>query len=196
VIMTAMLRASAAAFLAVIPLLVSKEELRFTGITKQEERSSCGLAAAATLLSRYWGRKTTESALAAELLAEGDSTEGRFITLFELKRLFESRGFVAEGFRMDPIQLSGILARCAPVIVHLSRPIPHFLLLLAHKDTWWLAADPAEGLRVLQQDDFESSYGGVVLLVMNPEIFRDLGFLEGQVEQILAVRNLLETWGW
>jgi len=150
----------------------SKAELRFSGVLRQEGRSSCALAAAASLLSLYCSTPADEAGLAAVLERAGASPgpDGRY-ALADIGTALSAAGVESRPYRMDGPQLGAALAAgYAPIVVHYRKPLPHFALLLAAIRPWegaalMILADPARGLEVLPAAEFASRWSGAVALV-------------------------------
>ena len=180
------------AFALVLSALAPKEELRFRGAAEQGFDTSCGLSAAACLMSEYWGLPASEGELAAALprsrLLAGDLR----VSLADLKAALEARGFAARAYRMDFEELAAAAARHAPVLVHYDRPEGHFALVLGVAGGRVVAADPATGTAALGRADFLRRYGGLALLAARRDLARDEGALKAALALAGGRAELLE----
>jgi len=151
---------------------LSKEDLRFSCVLRQEGRTSCALAAAASLLSLYCSTPADEADLAAALerAGAGPGADGRY-ALADIGTALLAAGVESSARRMDPAQLGAALATgFAPVVVHYRKPAPHFALLLAairprEGAALMVMADPARGLEALPASEFERRWSGAAVLV-------------------------------
>jgi len=145
--------------------LVAEEALRFGPVFEQRSDSSCGLAAAASLLSLFCGIPATEPGLAARLVSLGPRS-GAGATLGDILVLLADAGIKAKAFRMDPPSLSSALAAgYIPLILRYDKPEPHFALLIGSDGQVFALADPARGLEALEESDLLRRWDGTALLV-------------------------------
>ncbi|MDP3177889.1 MAG: cysteine peptidase family C39 domain-containing protein, partial [Spirochaetaceae bacterium] len=145
--------------------LVSEEALRFGAVFEQRSEASCGLAAAASLLSLYCGIPASEDALAARLDSLGPRS-GEGATLGGILILLADAGIKAKAFRMDASSLSSALgAGYLPLILRYDKPDPHFVLLIGAGPSVFVLADPARGLEALEEAELLRRWDGSTLLV-------------------------------
>ncbi len=190
-------------FLAALILVAStqdRESRRFLWSKEQGFDESCGLQALACLLELYWGLPAQELGLARELGLSPE--EDLSVSIGDLERLLELRGFSAEAWRVDFGQLPGLAASYAPLVIHYAKPAGHFALLLAADDERLVVADPSAGTIVLRRADFERQWQGTILLARLPGKHADDGTIreavaeaDGQSRLVeLAARRATRTW--
>ena len=154
----------------------SMRELRDQHVVKQRFDFSCGAAALATLLRFAYGEDVTEAQILAELFdlpSEAEKAERRRtgFSLLDLQRVAQARGFNAQGFRLEPSQLS-LLG--GPVIVFIEpRGYKHFAVLRGiDRDRAYLA-DPSRGQIRQSGPAFRSSWlredGRGIIFVVEPK---------------------------
>lgn len=174
---------------ASIPPPLSKEELRFLFASEQGGASSCGLAAIAAFLTAFHGLAATEADLALELEGEG----GGRISLRELLILLERRGFVAVARRLDLGALGGALLAASPLLLHIQRPKPHFLLLIGMEGGFALVADPSEGLVFIPEEEVSARWSGAIVAALPAQGPERAGLLARRAWAIAASLDL--AWG-
>jgi len=140
--------------------LLSVKELKEKEVLLQTDELTCGVAALATLLSRYGDDTVTEEDL---LSLERDLVKGRGISLLQLKQLAEKRGFVAEGYQMDLVNL---FDEKRPMLLHVvTRLGGHYVVFDGlYKDRIYLS-DPAVGKVRMSLEEFAQIFSGAVLVV-------------------------------
>jgi uncharacterized protein len=128
--------------------LRSMKDLRDQNLVKQRFDFSCGAAALATMLRYGFGDDVSEQQILQDLFNqltdEQKSTARSFgFSLLDLQRVAQSRGYAAEGFRLQPSQLS-LLG--GPVIVFIEpRGYKHFAVLRGIRGDRVYLADPSRG---------------------------------------------------
>lgn len=128
--------------------LKSIREIRDEGLVRQRYDYSCGAAALATLLQFVSGEEVTEQQIIDELLGELtqdalDIRQADGFSLFDLQRVARKRGNKAEGYRLDPRDLSQLNG---PVIVYLETlGYKHFAVLKGVRGDRVYLADPSRG---------------------------------------------------
>jgi uncharacterized protein len=134
--------------LRVDPPARSIKDLRDQNIIKQRFDFSCGAAALATILRYGFGENVTERQILIELfdlLSEEEKAVARSMgfSLLHLQRVAQERGYNAQGFRLDPDQLSML---DGPVIVFIEpRGYKHFGVLRGVRRDRVYLADPSRG---------------------------------------------------
>lgn len=133
----------------------------------QEKDYSCGAASLATLMRYYFNDQVSETEILEtaqdELkLAKADVAK-KGLSLFDLKRLAEFRGYRAAGFKLSLKQLRQL---AGPVIIFY-RPngYDHFAVLkkvVAHRV---YLADPVRGNIWISEHDFIQQWGGLTLIL-------------------------------
>ena len=126
----------------------SIRDLRDQNLVKQRFDFSCGAAALATLLRYGFGDDVTEGQILVQLfdlLSDNEKATARSsgFSLLHLQRVAQARGNAADGFRLEPAQLS-LLA--GPVIVFIEpRGYKHFAVLRGMRGDRVYLADPSRG---------------------------------------------------
>lgn len=192
------MRTSLLLVLILLSGMTDREACRFTYAREQGRDDSCGLQALACLLELYWGIPAREDELYADLVSAlaregggGRETGLRSVSLGELRRILEGRGFVAEAYKMS---FEGIVAASeayAPLLVHYDRPQGHFVVLVGALFEGVVVADPAMGLLFLSRQDFESRWSGAVLLARLPGGEPVAGVVDTAMDAALAPATLL-----
>lgn len=146
----------------------SFRELRFERVVGQTDPATCGPAALATLFTFYLerpvGEETFTRTAARHMAARGqDWREG--LSLSALRAASRAHGVPADAYEMTPGQLREHLTRGVPALVNLTRPVPHFAVVVAMPDGAVLLADPSRGQRTESTTRFLDSWNGVVLTV-------------------------------
>ncbi|OUM99846.1 MAG: hypothetical protein BAA04_03015 [Firmicutes bacterium ZCTH02-B6] len=149
---------------------VSWRELRYEGVVAQSDWYTCGPAAAATLLHHYFGIPATEEEmleLALGAMADGGQNPGAGIHAAALVRSLTEKGLPVRGYRVEPGSLAAYFRQGGlPVIVHVTRPEPHYVVAVGLVGDWVLLADPSWGRRLVRWDELaeEKGYSGVALV--------------------------------
>ncbi|MGH7232647.1 MAG: C39 family peptidase [Nitrospiraceae bacterium] len=152
------------------PLLArhTLKELRDQHVVKQELDYSCGAAALATLMVYYYGEPTSEKEILS--LLERRLTEKeralkaeRGFSLLDLKRVAQTKGYQAAGFKLTAEQLTKL---AAPVIVFVEpQGYKHFAVLRGMNGGRVYLADPARGNLRMGIDRFLGEWGGIVFVL-------------------------------
>ena len=152
------------------------KDLRDANVVKQRFDFSCGAAALATMLRYGFGDSVSERQILIDLftgLSEDDrrTAERTGFSLLDLQRVARTRGYAAEGFRLEPAQLTML---GGPVIVFIEpRGYRHFAVLRGvHGDRVYLA-DPSRGNIRMPMDTFLDSWlqddGRGIVFVIEPK---------------------------
>lgn len=126
----------------------SMKDLRDAGVVKQRFDFSCGAAALATMLRYGFGDEVTERQILVDLftgLSDDDkrTAERTGFSLLDLQRVARTRGYEAEGFRLEPGELPML---AGPVIVFIEpRGYKHFAVLRGIRGDRVYLADPSRG---------------------------------------------------
>jgi uncharacterized protein len=149
----------------------SLKELRDQYVVKQQLDYSCGAAALATLMTYYFGEKTEEREIIQVLAApftkdELKLKEQRGFSLLDLKRVANTKGYQAAGFKLTLEQLQHL---AAPVIVYV-RPLGynHFAVLRGIDRGRVFLADPSRGNLRMSVGRFLSEWDGTVFVLGKP----------------------------
>lgn len=141
----------------------SYRSLRYTGVVWQTTWYTCGPAALATLLTEYYDILTDESemlALAWEAMARVGMDLETGITMWALKEALLAKDIGSQGYRVSVDQLVDYFARGGlPIIMHVTRPQPHYVVGVGMVDGYLAIADPAFGSYLLAPHDFVAAKG-------------------------------------
>lgn len=141
--------------------LRSIRDLRDANVVKQRFDFSCGAAALATMLRYGFGDQVSERQILIDLftgLSDDDrrTAERTGFSLLDLQRVARTRGYTAEGFRLEPGQLPML---GGPVIVFIEpRGYKHFAVLRGTRGDRVYLADPSRGNIRLPIDTFLDSW--------------------------------------
>ncbi len=144
------------------------KELRDQNVVKQQLDMSCGAAALTSLMSLYYGEKTTEKEILGILQFRIDKAtdeerarkKKNGFSLFDLKFAAQLKGYDAAGFRLTLEQLRQLKA---PVIVYVEPfGYHHFAVLRGIAGDRVFLADPSRGNMSLTIAQFADEYGGVI----------------------------------
>jgi predicted double-glycine peptidase len=187
----------------------SMKDLRDENLVKQRFDFSCGAAALATILRYGFGDQISEQQILVDLftgLSDDDkrTAERTGFSLLDLQRVARRRGYSAEGFRLEPAQLTML---DGPVIVFIEpRGYKHFAVLRGIRGDRVYLADPSRGnirmpvhtfLDTWVQDDGK----GIIFAVepksdpagRTPATLQPIG--QNERPEIIAVRELLTIGG-
>ena len=186
------------------------KDLRDQGVVKQRFDFSCGAAALATLMRHGFGQDVTEAQILVGLFdlpteAEKTERERTGFSLLDLQRVAQARGYIADGFRIEPEQLSKL---GGPVIVFIEpRGYKHFAVLRGIRGDRVYLADPSRGNIRLPLYSFLDSWvqadGKGIIFVAEPKGGQPSGAsplsltsadTRGRVRpEVLSVREMLEV---
>jgi predicted double-glycine peptidase len=130
------------------PHVKSMRELRDAGVVKQRYDYSCGSAALSTLFTFGLEDPVPEEQILRDIIEPLSAEEQaglrkRGLSLFELQKYAQGRGYKAQGFRVAAAQISKV---SRPVIVYIKpRGYDHFAVLKAVRDGRAYLADPSLG---------------------------------------------------
>jgi uncharacterized protein len=170
--------------------------LRFKQIVRQGYDISCGAAAVATLLTHYYGVKTSEKDIIDQIFSRSSEEEQQKIgaygfSMLELKRFGEHLGFQTGGFRVDDV--SKLAKLRVPVLALITiRGYSHFVVIKGISRGQVYIADPAFGNRSRPLHRFEKEWSGVILVFVsdkfaaNPE-FSPEGSPKGRPQDVIPL---------
>jgi uncharacterized protein len=147
--------------------VMSWADIPFRSIVRQRYDFSCGSAAVATLLTYHYGRPTPEQLPFSEMWKAGDQkviTKSGF-SLFDMKNYFQSIGLRAEGYRMN---VDDLRKSKRPAIVLLDlNGFKHFVVVKGVQGNTVLVGDPIRGLEKYEAKEFQKSWNGIALAIVN-----------------------------
>jgi len=143
------------------------KDMKFENVIRQTKDYSCGAAATATILTYYFGIKTSEDEVMANILGKADSEKREKVmhkgfSLLDLKRYGEHLGFKAGGYRV-PDHLLNILDRPAIALIN-NNGYSHFIVVKGVMNDKVFIADPAKGNTVWDIGKFSKMWSGVLLV--------------------------------
>jgi predicted double-glycine peptidase len=144
------------------------EEIQEQYVVMQKFDYSCGAAAMATLLNYYFQDEITERAILLDIIdhLEEDEFENREeegLSLLDLKRFAERRGYQALGVKLE---LPTLLALRGPVLVYMeSDGYEHFAILRGVREDRVFLADPSLGNVRMMVGDFADEWPGIALVL-------------------------------
>jgi predicted double-glycine peptidase len=174
----------------------SIKDLRDRNVVKQRFDFSCGAAALATMLHYGFGESVTEEQILSglfDLPTEDEKAERRRtgFSLLDLQRVAQARGYAAEGFRLEPAQLSML---GGPVIVFIEpRGYKHFAVLRGIRGDRVYLADPSRGNVRLPMHTFLHSWlqddGRGIIFAVEPKSTPPPGTLTSALPIIAPARH-------
>jgi len=143
--------------------------MRYEATVPQLQDFTCGAASLATVLTYYWGDRTTESDVLKAL--EGRYTKEEIrkkgvtgLSFDDLIYAAEKLGFAAQGGKVAEAELANLQG---PVIVRLkkSEKFQHFVVLRKIGDGVFYLSDPVVGQLSQSYADFHEQYTGDALAI-------------------------------
>ena len=187
----------------------SMKDLRDANLVKQRFDFSCGAAALSTMLRYGFSDAVSERQILVDLFTglsddEKRTAERTGFSLLDLQRVARTRGYEAEGFRLEPGELAML---GGPVIVFIEpRGYKHFAVLRGIRGDRVYLADPSRGNIRMSMVTFLDSWlqddgRGIIFAIEpksgapgNPPTALDVIAPLGRPE-IIAVRELLTIGG-
>lgn len=150
----------------------SLKENQFRDIIRQQYDFSCGAAALASLLSFHYGRPTSEQDVFLSMWEHGDQAKiSQYgFSLLDMKMYLARQGLAADGFQVPLEKLE--VAQIPAIALINTEGYRHFVLVKGLNESQVLVGDPALGRRIMDRQEFESVWNGI-LFVMRSE--GDLG---------------------
>lgn len=146
----------------------SYRSLRYDRVVGQTAWFTCGPAAVATLLHLYReGEGVTESSLLKRAMKlQPDYAKG--FNLLTLTRILRLEGYESVGYRLTAPQLQNyFLSGALPVIMHVKKPMIHYVILIGFIDAdFAVIFDPSWGRQVVPYDSYvrDKGFEGHVLI--------------------------------
>lgn len=151
------------------------KEMREQNVIMQQFDFSCGAGSLATLMNYYFQDNVTEKQLIKdifELLPEDVKNNRREhgLSLLDLKRLAEHRGYLAYGVNLQPYSLFKI---DRPVIVYLeTADYKHFAVFRGVKENRVFLADSSRGNIRMPMNRFLGEWKGRMALALDKKDFK------------------------
>ncbi len=149
-------------------VLLSWKDLRDRNVVIQKFDYSCGSGALATLMRYYFGDKVSEEELLLSILGrmteeEVKDREKKGLSLLDLKRCAEQRGYQAAGVKLKYASLPKLKG---PVLIHLEREgYKHFAVLKGARGDRIYLADPSRGNIRMSIYRFAKEWSGIALVL-------------------------------
>lgn len=147
--------------------VTSVKEARFRSTILQEYDFSCGSAALATLLTYHYEDKVSEQDIFKAMFDTGDQEKIRRngFSLLDMKNYLEANGYRAAGYKVSLDRLAEI---GVPAIVLINiRGYKHFVVVKGVSSKMVLLSDPAAGARTVPRAEFESTWNGLIFIILN-----------------------------
>jgi predicted double-glycine peptidase len=149
------------------------KEIRTAGVILQQRDFSCGAAALATVLNKFWGENTNETALLVAIAttlskAELEERIKNGLTLTDLKRVCDRFGYTTVLGKLTVDKLADIKV---PLIVGITvNDYDHFVVVRGADSKFVYLADPAVGrVRVPLEEFAQQWQKNAVLVVVKPK---------------------------
>ena len=159
-----------------VPLLIRRRRRVRTPLMLQQEETECGAVSLGIVLA-YFGRWVSLEELREACAVNRDGCDAADIT-----RAARRYGLEAQGWRREPEQLRDM---DLPLIIFWE--FNHFLVLEGFRGPNYLVNDPANGHRVIEEDEFDEGFTGVALRFARGPDFQTGGARPG---------ILLRLWPW
>ncbi|MGD9814038.1 MAG: C39 family peptidase [Hyphomonadaceae bacterium] len=145
--------------------VVSWRDIPFRTVVRQQFDYSCGSAAVATLLRFHYGLQIGEADVFQAMYARGDQARIREVgfSMLDMRNYLETRGFVADGLRLDLDRLAELEVPAIALITH--NDYRHFVVVKGIDGDRVLVGDPTFGLQTYTRAEFQAVWNGVVLAV-------------------------------
>jgi predicted double-glycine peptidase len=143
-------------------------QLRYQYVLRQQFDYSCGAVALATLMTYYFGDETSERNI-LDLLKAGltpdelEVKKKRGFSLLDLRRVAQTKGYQAAGFKLTIEQLKQLTT---PVIVFV-QPLgyKHFAVLRGIDRGRVFLADPSRGNLRMSMGRFLTEWSGIIFVL-------------------------------
>ena len=145
--------------------VISIREAKFKSVIQQQFDYSCGSAALATLLSFHYARPTTEAKTFEKMFEVGDQDAIRKsgFSLLDMKNYLETVDIRADGFRISLDELSE--AGIPGIALIDTGGYKHFVVIKGFDGGDVLVGDPAFGMTVYTQAEFEAIWEGIIFVI-------------------------------
>lgn len=145
---------------------------RFDRIYRQKYDFSCGSATLASLLTYHYNDTVNELSVFRDMFDHGDKDKIRQqgFSLLDMKHYLSRRGYKSNGFKIGLQQLAK--AERPGITIINTNGYMHFVIVKAQRDNEVLIGDPAAGLKVVPQEEFEAMWDGRIFFLIedNPEV--------------------------
>ncbi len=169
--------------------VISIREQKFSNIIQQKTDFSCGAAALATLLNYLYHRKVSEKDILVSMFKLGNEEliRKKGFSLLDIKNYVKSIGMRGRGYQVTLNKLYDIRI---PTIALLDIDgYRHFVVIRRIEGDRVFIADPALGNRIMELDDFDNAWNGIVFAVIGKGLDKNSALLYPQ--EPLTARQLL-----
>ena len=149
------------------------KEIRTAGVVLQQRDFSCGAAALATVLNKFWGDKTDETTLLVAIAttlskAELEERIKNGLTLTDLKRVCDRFGYTTI---LGTLTVEKLAESKVPLIVGITvNDYDHFVVVRGADSNYVYLADPAVGRMRVPIEEFAQQWQkNAVLVVVKPK---------------------------
>jgi uncharacterized protein len=150
----------------------SMVDQRFGRIYRQKYDFSCGSATLASLLTYHYNDTVNELTVFRDMFKNGDQDKIRQqgFSLLDMKHYLSRRGYQSNGFKISLQQLAD--AERPGITIINSNGYMHFVIVKAQRVNEVVIGDPAAGLKVIPQDEFEAMWEGRIFFLIEdyPEL--------------------------
>lgn len=171
--------------------LESMVDKRFDRIYRQQFDFSCGSATLASLLSFHYNDTVDELSVFKDMFKHGDKEKIRAqgFSLLDMKRYLTRRGYISNGFRITLQQLAQ--AKRPAITIINTGGYMHFVIIKAQRDNRIVVGDPAVGLKIMTQEEFDAVWeNDVFFLIQNNEDVAAYHYQFDKHQQPYAPANL------
>lgn len=140
---------------------------RFKDVSRQKFDFSCGSAAVATILSKFYNYNIDEKEALTAMYEVGDKEkikkEG--FSLLDMKNYLSTIGFTADGYKDSLDKLKKVKIPAIALIN--THGYHHFVVISGVNDDSVIVLDSARGKRIMRRNDFESEWNNVLFIIRN-----------------------------
>jgi len=181
---------------------LSYESLAFSVVPRQSGAHSCGFAVIAGL-AKLAGAAPDDAAAIEKALIESQGKLGtgsvqQALSMGDMIAILSGLGIPSIPVRLEMDSLSAALRGFSPLVLHLDKPTPHFVLGLGAERGLAVVADPARGLVAMRDRELASRASGYALLPsleLRPEPGSGKAF-DGMASGAVKRRLGLESLAW
>lgn len=168
-------------FFHLVSSLQPYQTTRYHGLVGQDTPWECGPTACAILF--MLAGENVEPRL--------EAVEGRGVSLADMARYFQNRGWAVEGYKLTWEQLLHFLQHYPnrPLLAHRNLELGHYVVLLGMVRGFLVVADPANGVRALTPETFLADFSGYVLYFPDLPPLASVGKILDSVERRLRLLN-------
>jgi uncharacterized protein len=169
--------------------VISIREQKFSKIIQQKTDFSCGAAALATLLNYLYHQKVSEKDILVSMFKLGNEEliRQKGFSLLDIKNYVKSIGMRGRGYQVTLNKLYDIRI---PTIALLDIDgYRHFVVIRRIEEDRVFIADPALGNRIMELEDFDNAWNGIVFAVLGKGLDKNSALL--YPPEPLTARKLL-----